>query len=139
MTSQDPAPPLDEQQSVVHGVNAPPRIHLIAANYHVGIGLGCGVAKAFGVFTGNQESLIVELNANRYPVLEFRLPTFTPIGIACQPGLSKGDELGTVACSFVNLLTDTVHAFLSIKVNRRRLHHPHVNKTASVDNILCWI
>src|SRR5436305_2184113 len=69
MAPENLASPLDEQQSVVHGVNTTPRIHLVAANHHVGVGLGCSVAQAFGVFTGNQQSLIVELNANRNPIL----------------------------------------------------------------------
>src|SRR5438876_606254 len=69
MAPENLASPLDEQQSVVHGVNTTPGIHLVAANHHVGVGLGCSVAQAFGVFTGNQQSLIVELNANRNPVL----------------------------------------------------------------------
>src|SRR5437764_10763223 len=69
MAPENLASPLDEQQSVVDGMNATPRIHLVAANHHVGVGLGCSVAQAFGVFTGNQQSLIVELNADRNPVL----------------------------------------------------------------------
>src|SRR5438105_829414 len=69
MAPENLAGPLNEQQSVVDGVNTTPGIHLVAANHHVSIGLGCSVAEAFGVFTGNQQSLIVELNANRNPVL----------------------------------------------------------------------
>src|SRR5438445_550973 len=69
MAPENLASPLDEQQSVVDGVNTTPGIHLVAANDHVGVGLGCSVARAFAVFTGNQQSLIVELNANRNPIL----------------------------------------------------------------------
>src|SRR5438128_6648513 len=60
MAPENLASPLDEQQSVVDGMNATPGIHFVAANHHVRIGLGCSVAEAFGVFTRNQQSLIVE-------------------------------------------------------------------------------
>src|SRR6266851_6216805 len=65
MAPKDFSRPLDEQQSVVDSVNARPRIHLVAANYHVGIGLARGFAESFGVFAGNQHRLIVKLDTNR--------------------------------------------------------------------------
>src|SRR5438094_10175341 len=64
-------------------------------------------------------------------------PSFTPIGIARQPGFRKGDEFGAVACSLVNLLTGTVHALFSIQVNGWRLHHRHFDTAATTENLVC--
>src|SRR5438270_11172037 len=69
MAPENLASPLDEQQRGVDGVNTTPGIHLVAANHHVGAGLGCSVAQSLGVLTAHPQSLIVELNANRNPIL----------------------------------------------------------------------
>src|SRR5580704_12491812 len=136
MPPQNLARPLDEQQGVVDGVNAPPRIQFVAADDHVRVGLGGGVAEAFGVFAGNQQRLVVELNPNRNPLLQFGLPTFTPIGIASQPGFSESDEFGSVTRGLLNLLTGTVHALFPVQIDGGRLHHFFLNAAATTENFV---
>ena len=103
----------------------------------IGLAIARSFAEAFGVFAGNQHRLIVKLDTNRNPILQLGLPTLAPIGIARQPGFSKGNEFGTVARSLMNLPTGAVHALLSIQVNRWRLHHRNFDTAPTAQNLVC--
>ena len=113
------------------------RIEFVASDDYVSIGPCRGLAEAFRIFTGDQNGIVVEADTNRNPVLQFRFPAFTPIGIARQPSFGKSNEFGTVAGGLLYLATGAVHALFSVQVHRRRLYYRHFDAAATAEDFFC--
>src|SRR5262249_55166142 len=136
MTPQNLPGAVEEEQGVVDGVDARARVHFIAAEYHVGVCLGRGLAQALGILAGNQQGIVIEPDTNRNPVLQVGIPALAPVGVSGHPRFGENNQFGAVASRFSDLLAGAVDAFSPVEENRRRLHDGDAHRTASTENLL---